>query len=386
MSTVARRPPGTEPRRSSSRGDAANSWINVALHWITRWEVGLCLLIVIVIAGSAAASSNFLTPFNLETMALNATVLGFLALGVAPVIMTGDIDLSIASTLALCGVVMAVLWQHGMNIWVAAGLAIILGGILGLVNGLVVVMFELPSLAVTLGSMSTYTGIAFLILQGKAIINFPASLVQLGSGGLFGSDFPIASAILLICAAILAFVIHRTAFGKSIFAIGGNRQAARFSGVPVARTRILVFVIAGAFAALAAIFYLGNFDTAQANMAADQLLPAITAVILGGVSAYGGSGTIQGVVLALVLLQVLETGLGVAGLSGQEQTISVGILLIIAISGGAAIGAARNRFRRREHRSSIALSATSETEEVSQTASVNVEDHSTHEQGYKSVP
>jgi hypothetical protein len=92
------------------------------------------------------------------------------------------------------------------------------------------------------------------------------------------------------------------------------------------------------------------------------------------------------VVLALVLLQVLETGLGVAGLSGQEQTISVGILLIIAISGGAAIGAVRNRFRRREQRSSIALSATSETEEVSQTASINVEDHPTHEQGYKSVP
>ena len=379
MSTVAHRPPGTKPRRSFSRGDAANSWINVALRRVMRWEVGLCLLIVIVMAGSSAASSNFLTPFNLETMALNATVLGFLALGVAPVIMTGDIDLSIASTLALCGVVMAVLWQHGMNIWAAAGLAIVLGGILGLVNGFVVVMFELPSLAVTLGSMSTYTGIAFLILQGNAIINFPTSLVQLGSGGLFSSDFPIASAILLICAAILAFVIHWTAFGKSVFAIGGNRQAARFSGVPVARTRILVFVIAGVFAALAAIFYLGNFDTAQANMAADQLLPAITAVILGGVSAYGGAGTIPGVVLALILLQVLESGLGVAGLSGQEQTISVGLLLIIAISGGVAINAARNRFRRSEQRSSI---ASPETQEVSQTVSIKSEDQSTHEQGH----
>src|SRR5260370_37765586 len=176
--------------------------------------------------------------------------------------------------------------------------------------------------------MGTYTGIAFIILQGKAIITFPASLVQLGSGGLFGSDLPIASAILLICAAILAFVIHRTAFGKSVFAIGGNRQAARFSGVPVARTRILVFIIAGAFAALAAIFYLGNFDTAQANMAADQLLPAITAVILGGVSAYGGSGTIQRALLALILFQVLATAPSVALPSLHHQTISVGILLI----------------------------------------------------------
>ncbi len=377
MSLLIRRPPGIEPRRSASRGNTTDSLMQRIARRFMRWEVGLCLLIVIVIAGSSAASSDFLSPFNLETMALNATVLGFLALGVAPVIVTGDIDLSIASILALCGVVMAVLWQHGTNIWMAAGVAIILGGLLGLVNGLVVVTLELPSLAVTLGSMSVYTGIAFLILQGTAIINFPASLVQLGSGGLFGSDFPIATAVLLICAAILAFIIHLTGFGKAVFAIGGNRQAARFSGVPVARTRMLVFVIAGIFSALAAIFYLGNFDTAQANMAADQLLPAITAVILGGVSAYGGTGTIPGVVLALILLQVLETGLGVAGLSGQEQTISVGILLIIAISGGAAINTVRNRSRRREQRESIAFA---ETEEVSQAAAINVEAQPAHEQ------
>ncbi len=366
MSTVTRRPPGPAQRRSSSQHTRTDSFI---LGQAMRWEVGLCLLIVVVMIGSSVASSNFFTPFNLETMALNSTVLGLLALGVAPVIITGDIDLSIASILALCGVVMAVLWQHGMNIWVAAVVAVVLGSVLGLVNGLIVVLFNLPSLAVTLGTMSTYTGIAFLVLQGNAIIDFPPSLVQLGSGGILGSDFPIASAVLLVCAAILAFIIHRTAYGKAIFAIGGNRQAAHFSGVPVARTRILVFVIAGIFSALAAIFYLGNFDTAQANMAADQLLPAITAVILGGVSAYGGTGTIPGVVLALILLQVLETGLGIAGLSGQEQTISVGILLIIAISGGAAINAARNRFRRSEQRSSAASPETKE--EVSTATSIN---------------
>jgi len=174
VSLLIRRPPGIEPRRSASRGNTTDSLMQRIARRFMRWEVGLCLLIVIVIAGSSAASSDFLSPFNLETMALNATVLGFLALGVAPVIVTGDIDLSIASILALCGVVMAVLWQHGTNIWMAAGVAIILGGLLGLVNGLVVVMLELPSLAVTLGSMSVYTGIAFLILQGTAIIVPPS--------------------------------------------------------------------------------------------------------------------------------------------------------------------------------------------------------------------
>jgi len=320
-----------------------------------RWEVGLCLLIVLVLIGSSVVSADFLTPFNLETVALNSTVLGFLALGVTPVIVTGDIDLSIASMLALCGVSMAVLWQHGLNIWVAALIAIVLGCALGLVNGLLTVVLELPSLAITLGTLGAYTGIAFLILQGNAITNFPASLVSLASGSLFGSAFPTATAILLLFAAALAFLLHRTTFGKAVFAIGGNRQAALFSGIAVVRTRILVFVICGAFSALAGIAYLGNFDTAQANMAADNLLPAITAVILGGVSAYGGTGTVPGVVLALALLQLLEAGLGVAGLSGQQQSISVGVLLIVAIAGGTAIRSLQNRIRVRRGRETAPL-------------------------------
>ncbi len=347
MKAIIRRRSDTELQRSGINSGASESPVSIIARLLMRWEVGLCLLLFIIAAICSTISSDFLTPFNLETMALNATVLGFLALGVAPVILTGDIDLSIASTLALCGVFMAVLWQHGMNIWLAAALAIILGCILGLVNGLIVVLFSLPSLAVTLGTMSTYTGIAFLILQGKAITNFPADLVALGSGGLFGSAFPTASAVLLLFAAALAFVIHRTTPGKTVFAIGGNREAARFSGLPVMRTRIILFGIAGAFSALAAIFYLGNFDTAQANMAMDQLLPAVTVVILGGVSAYGGTGTIPGVVLALILLEVLEAGLGVVGLSGQEQTISVGLLLVVAISGGAAIRSLHSTLRRK---------------------------------------
>ncbi len=302
-----------------------------------RWEVGLCLLIALVTVGGALTESSFLNSFNLQTMALNATVLGFLALGVAPVIMAGDIDISVASTLALCGVVMAVLWQNGMNIWVAAVVAVLLGTLLGLVNGVLVVLLDLPSLAITLGTQGAYTGIAFLILQGTAISNFPDALVNLGSADAFGTVVPTASLVLLVFAAALAFLVHRTTFGKAIFAIGGNREAARFSGIPVTGIRILLFTIAGAYAALAAILYLGYFNSIQANSAVDDVLPAITIVILGGVSAYGGTGTIGGVLLALILLGLLEGLMGVVGLSGQGQSIGVGILLIVAIAAGAAI-------------------------------------------------
>jgi rhamnose transport system permease protein len=309
------------------------------LHPLKRWESGLLVLLVIVVVAGQAANSNLLSIYNLQTIALNNTVLALLALGVAPVIIAADIDISIAATLALCGVFTAKLWSGGMDIWLAALLGVGLGGVLGLINGLFVVIMELPSLAVTLGTMGAYTGVAFLILGGNAITNFPLGLIKLGSAPFAGTQIEISTSVVLGLALVLAFVVHATSFGRALFAVGAGRQAALFSGIAVVRTRLIAFVIAGLFAGLAAIFYLGNYDTAQATIANDQLLPAITAVILGGVSAYGGTGTIPGVVLAVILLALLEGALGLAGVSGQTQTIAVGALLIIAIGARTVIHA-----------------------------------------------
>ncbi len=306
---------------------------------LRRWESGLIALLAVVTVVGGITHPALLGIYNLQTMALNNADLALLAIGVAPVIITADIDISIASMLALCGVLMAKLWTDGMDIWLAIAVAIALGAVLGLINGLFVVLLELPALAVTLGTMGAYTGAAFLILGGQAIINLPQSLVTLGSGNIGGTQIPISLVVVLALAAVLAFVIHLTSYGRSLFAVGANKQAALFSGIPVVRVRLLAFVIAGVFSALAAVLYVGNYDTAQATIASDQLLPAITAVILGGVSAYGGTGTIPGVVLAVVLLAVLQAALGLAGLSGQAQTIAVGAILIIAIGAGAGINA-----------------------------------------------
>lgn len=307
-----------------------------------RWEVGLTVLGLTLFAYMSLASSDFFTSFTLQSLALNATVIGFLALGVAPVIVSGDIDISIAAMLGLCTIVMAEVWQAGVNIWVAALVAVVLGCVLGLANGIFVVLLELPSLAITLGSMGAYTGIAFLILGGSAITSFPSSLITLGSG-LAGNAVPWSTLVLLAVAAVLAFLLHRTTFGRAVFAIGSNKQASRFSGLAVVRTKLLVFVISGFMSGVAAIFYAGYFNTAQGGLGAEDLLPAITVVILGGVSAYGGTGTIPGVVLALFVLGVLQTGLGVLGFSGQEQTIAVGLTLILALAVSAAARAVRAR-------------------------------------------
>jgi rhamnose transport system permease protein len=326
---------------------AVSSAAGQARRALGRWEAGLVLLaVVVVLAGQWYTGGLMLSSYNLETAAANSTVMACLALGVAPVIIAGDIDISIAATLSLTGVFMARIWEAGVNIWLAALLAVVLGSFLGLVNGLVVVLLDLPSLAVTLGTLGAYTGASFLILQGNAITGFPSSLTAVGTRNVPGTPVPVAVAIVVGLALALSAVVHGTRFGKSLFAIGGNRRAALFSGIAVSRVRLSAFVLAGVFSAVAAVLYLGDYNTAQATIASDQLLPAITAVILGGVSAYGGTGTIPGVVLAIALLTLLQEALGLHQLSGEAQTMAVGALLVVTIGSRTAIRTA-TRFRHR---------------------------------------
>jgi rhamnose transport system permease protein len=302
------------------------------VRWLlVRWEVGLIALILLVLVLGQAADHDLLSSFNLQTTALNSAVLLCLAFGVTPVIMTSDIDLSVVGILALSGVVMGYLFLHGVNTWLAIAVGMVIALVCGLINGLLVVLFDLPALAVTLGTMGAYTGGSFLILKGLAITTFPSVVVTLGSANFLNTQIPIVVVVLGVIGIIMTYLLHGTVFGRSVFAIGGNRKAALFSGIPVNRVRIMTFVISGFLAGFAGLLFLGNYQTAQAGMGASELLPAITAVILGGVSAYGGTGTVPGVVLAAILLALLQSALGLHGFSGEGQTMAIGFLLIIAI-------------------------------------------------------
>jgi rhamnose transport system permease protein len=314
---------------------------------LLSWEAGLVLLIILVVIIGQSADHDLISSFNLQTTALNNVILLCLALGVAPVIMTSDIDLSVVGTLALSGVVMGDLMAHGTATWLAITIGLAISLVCGLINGLLVVLFDLPALAVTLGTMGAYTGISFLILGGLAITTFPNSVVSFGSSNLSGTQIPFAAVVVLVIALIMAYLVHFTTWGKSLFAVGGSRKAALFSGIAVNRVRITTFVISGLLAGFAGLLFLGNYETAQAGMGASELLPAITAVILGGVSAYGGTGTIPGVVLAAILLALLQSALGLHGFSGEGQTMAVGFLLIIAIGAPPMARTARDWWRRR---------------------------------------
>jgi rhamnose transport system permease protein len=302
-----------------------------ARRYLVNWEAGLIVLIFVVLIGGQAVDHDLISSFNLQTTALNNVVLLCLAFGLTPVIMTSDIDLSVVGTLALTGVVMGDLFSHGMNTWLAVAIGLVIALLCGLINGVLVVLFDLPALAVTLGTMGAYTGVSFLILKGLAITTFPNVIVSIGSSNITGTQIPFAVGVLAVIGVVMTYLLHFTAFGRSVFAIGGNRKAALYSGISVNRIRITTFVISGFLAGVAGLLFLGNYQTAQAGMGASELLPAVTAVILGGVSAYGGTGTVPGVALAAILLALLQSALGLHGLSGEGQTMAIGILLIIAI-------------------------------------------------------
>ena len=300
-------------------------------RYLVNLEAGLIVLIFVVLIGGQAVDHDLISTFNLQTTALKNVVLLCLAFGLAPVIMTSDIDLSVVGTLALTGVVMGDLFAHGMNTWLAVAIGLAIALVCGLINGVLVVLFDLPALAVTLGTMGAYTGVSFLILKGLAITTFPNVIVSIGSSNITGTQVPFAVGVLAVIGVVMTYLLHFTAFGRSVFAIGGNRKAALYSGISVNRIRITTFIISGFLAGVAGLLFLGNYQTAQAGMGASELLPAVTAVILGGVSAYGGTGTVPGVALAAILLALLQSALGLHGLSGEGQTMAIGILLIIAI-------------------------------------------------------
>lgn len=323
------------------------SW---ARRYLLRWEIGLVVLIAVVVILGQAADHDLISSYNLQTTALNSVVLLCLAFGLAPVIMTSDIDLSVVGTLALVGVTIGDLFANGVATWLAVAIGLAIALLCGVVNGLLVVMFDLPALAVTLGTLGAYTGASFLILKGLAITTFPSVIVSLGSANVTGTQIPVPVVVLAVIAILLTYLMHFTVFGKSVFAVGGNRRAALFSGIAVNRVRIVTFVISGFLAGVAGLLFLGNYETAQAGMGASELLPAVTAVILGGVSAYGGTGTIPGVALAAVLLALLQSALGLHGWSGEGQTMAIGGMLIIAIGTPPVARSVRDWSRRRSAR------------------------------------
>lgn len=311
------------------------------LRLIVRWETLLLVAIVGVGIWSTTLSPFFLTRINLLDLATPYVFVGLLAFGLTFVVIAGEIDISVTSILAVSVVTFAQLLDQGANVWLAAVVGVLVAAALGLVNGALVAMLNLPSLAVTLGTLAGFQGLAFVILSGEGVAEFPQAYLNIG-GGYIGRELPVALVVLVIAALVLGALLHATRFGRYLFAIGNNREAARLSGVPPTRVRLSVFLLSGFMAGIAGIAYVGFFGSARADAAQGSLLDVVTAVVLGGVNIFGGAGSMLGVFLALILVAVLRNGMQLANLGGDTQNIVVGVLLLAAIVAGNLIRAARD--------------------------------------------
>jgi rhamnose transport system permease protein len=296
-----------------------------------RWEWLLVGLIVATTLVNIQLSPFFLNADNLLRTTSDFMELGIMMLPIVFIIITGNIDLSIASALGLSASLMGWLFMGGWNIWLAAGAGLVAAALCGLLNGLLIVQLRLPSLVVTLGTLSFYRGLAYVLLGDKAARGYPASFTYLGQGTLGATKVPVALLIFAVLAVIFGLVLHKTTFGRYLYAIGNNEEASRYSGVPVARVKISIFVLSSVMAALAGFILAARFGSTRPDIGNGLELTVITVTVLGGVSIFGGSGTMAGAILALLLVGLLRFGMGLSNIQGQVQNIIIGLLLILSI-------------------------------------------------------
>jgi rhamnose transport system permease protein len=310
------------------------------INMIVRPEMVTIVLLVLAFIGGTLLSPYFLDlPFLLNYT--NTFIeIGILALGMTFVIISGNIDLSVAAALALVACFTGVMYfDVGLPMQLVIPLALLLGSGLGYLNGTLITRLNLPALAVTLANLALFRGLANILvgddsrpkLSWSRDIHFPDWFVGINQVKIPGTPFPLPLLILLVLAIILALVLHKTTFGRWVFAIGTNKEAARYSGVPTDMVERVIFTLTGFLAGLAGLIMVSRLGVARYDHARGWELDVITAVVLGGVSIYGGRGSMLGSVIAFFLIVFLRTGMGVANIKAESQLTVIGTLLIFSV-------------------------------------------------------
>ena len=304
---------------------------DAATTLLGRWESLVVALIVATAVLGTSLSGNFLTGDNFTFASADFAEYALMALPLTLLVVAGEIDLSIASILGLSSALMGELWNAGWPVELILPFVVVVGGLCGLLNGLLVTRLGLPSLAVTIGTLALYRGLALVILGDLAVADFPATWTDRAIGTTLGTPIPNPIALFIVLALLFGLLLHMTPFGRSVYAIGANQEAAFFSGVRVKRIKTWLFVFSGAVAALAGAVYTLRLSSARADNGTGFELVVVAAVVLGGVSIFGGVGTMLGVVLALVLLGGIRNALTLGQVSQEWVTIVTGLLLIVSV-------------------------------------------------------
>ena len=298
---------------------------------IVQWEVILVLMFVFEIILFANLSPYFLDYFNLMNATFTFMEKAILALPMIFIIMSGDIDISVAAIIALCSFAMGYASDAGVGTMGLILIGLAVGAASGAFNGFFVTKFGMPAIAVTLATSSLFRGISQAVLEDKAYTQYPDSFAYFGQGYVGESLVPFELLLFIILAAIMGYVLHKTTYGRKLYAIGNSESAARFSGVRVNRIRMINFILNGLFSGISAILLTSRIGSTRPNIAQGFELEIITLVVLGGVSITGGKGNIFGVILAIFLVGYLKFGMGLMMMSAKVMIITTGLLLIVAV-------------------------------------------------------
>jgi len=304
-----------------------------AMSRAARWETGLAVVVVAVIIAGAQTSPQFLTGNNMFNLGLSNGEIAIMVLPMTLIVISGEIDLSVASILGMASALLGVLWSHGWPMPAIFVVVAIVGLAAGAVNGLLVTRLGLPSLAVTIGTLALYRGIATILLGPNTVANFPATYTNLGVNGVpgTGDDMTYSTLIFLVLAIIFGVVLHATPFGRSIFAMGASADAARFAGIRVKRIKTILFMLSGLVCSLAGVLYTFRLNTAVQNNGLGLELDVVAIVLLAGVSIFGGKGTMIGVVLAVLAFAGLQNALLLTNFNQEATGIVTGALLLASV-------------------------------------------------------
>ncbi|HWT57468.1 MAG TPA: ABC transporter permease [Rhizobium sp.] len=298
---------------------------------VASWEVLLFGVAVLIFIFNSLASPYFLDAWNLSDATFNFTEKAMIAFAMALLVISGEIDLSVAAIIALASTAMGAAAQFGVG---TPGLVLIgigTGLVCGIFNGVLVSVLKLPSIVVTIGTMSLFRGISYIVLGDQAYGKYPADFAYFGQGyvvWVFSFEF----VLFIVLAIAFAVLLHATNFGRQVYAIGNNDFAARFSGIPVERVKFILFLLTGIMSGIAAVCLTSRLGSTRPSIAQGWELEVVTMVVLGGISILGGSGTIGGVVIAAFVMGLVTFGLGLLNVPGIVMSIFIGLLLIITIA------------------------------------------------------
>ncbi|MDU0367240.1 ABC transporter permease [Microbacterium sp. NPDC089180] len=302
--------------------------------------IGILLLVIVV---SLATVRNFDSPLTVTYLLRDIAPILLIALPMTLIIITEEIDLSVASIVGLSSVTVGVLTQAGWPFEVAALAAIVVGLVAGAINGFLVTVVGLPSLAVTIGTLALFRGIAVGLLGTEAVTEFPETWTDLAKANIPGTPLPLIMIPFAVLAIVFAVLLHLTPFGRSLYAIGLNKEAAQFSGIDVARTKFVLFVLSGTVSGFAGVYFTLLYSNARGENAMGMELQIIAAVLLGGVSIFGGRGALHGVIAGVLLIGTLGSALRLAGVTSDIINVITGVLLVLSVVSASLLAWVQSR-------------------------------------------